>query len=43
MKKRPPDEIMEYLRDHLVEIRRAPSKVAPIDSKRRIMDEWARE
>ncbi|MEM2129061.1 MAG: AbrB/MazE/SpoVT family DNA-binding domain-containing protein [Candidatus Bathyarchaeia archaeon] len=37
-----PDEIMEYLKDHLVEIRATPSKVVPTNLKRRMMDEWAR-
>jgi len=37
-----PDEIMEYLRDHLVEIKHTPLKVAPVNLKSRMMDEWAR-
>lgn len=37
-----PDEIMEYLKDHLVEIRATPSKAVPNNLKRRMMDEWAR-
>ena len=37
-----PDEIMKYLKDHLVEIRHVPSKVAPLDLKGRTMDQWAR-
>lgn len=37
-----PDEIMEYLKDHLVEIRATPSKAVPTNLKRRMMDEWAR-
>ncbi len=37
-----PDEIMEYLKNHLVEIRGFPSKVVPIDMKRWIFDEWVR-
>ena len=39
---RTPDEIIEYLKDHLLEIRRVPSGVVPEDVKRRMMDEWAR-
>lgn len=36
-----PNEIVEYLRGHLVEIRGVPSK-ASADMKRRMLDEWAR-
>ncbi|MEM2936203.1 MAG: AbrB/MazE/SpoVT family DNA-binding domain-containing protein [Candidatus Bathyarchaeia archaeon] len=39
---RTPDEIMEHLKDHLVEIKGIPSKEVPIDLKKRMMDEWAR-
>lgn len=42
MNERCPDEIMEYLRDHLVEVRQVPCKVATLDVKRRMMDEMAR-
>ncbi len=37
-----PNEIVEYLRDHLVEIRSVPSKAASTDMKRRMLDGWAR-
>ena len=37
-----PDEIMEYLKNHLVEIKATRSKVVPSNLKRRMMDEWAR-
>jgi len=37
-----PDEIMKYLKDHLVEIKGIPSKGVPTDQKKRMMDEWAR-
>jgi len=37
-----PDEIMEHLKNHLVEIRSIPSKAVSIDMKRRMLDEWAR-
>ena len=37
-----PDEIMQYIKDHLVEIRAVESKVVSTDLKKRMMDEWAR-
>jgi AbrB family looped-hinge helix DNA binding protein len=37
-----PDEIMEYLRNHLVDIRSVPGKMVPIDLKKQMMDKWAR-
>jgi len=37
-----PDEIMEYLKNHLVEIKAIRSKAVPADLKKRMMDEWAR-
>ena len=37
-----PDEIMEHLKNHLVEIRVVPSKVVPVDLKKRMMDKWVR-
>lgn len=37
-----PEEIIEYLKNHLVEIRATRSKIVPSDVKRRMMDEWAR-
>jgi len=39
---RTPDEIIEYLKNHLVEIRGVQSKAVSIDMKRRMLDEWAR-
>lgn len=39
---RTPEDIMEYIKDHLVEIKHIPSKEAPKDLKRRMMNEWAR-
>ncbi|HID90454.1 TPA: hypothetical protein EYP44_00655 [Candidatus Bathyarchaeota archaeon] len=36
-----PEEIIEYLKGHAVEIGHVPSKGAPADL-RRIVDEWAR-
>lgn len=37
-----PDEIVEYIRDHLVEIRAFRSEAASTDLEKRVMDEWAR-
>lgn len=37
-----PDEIMDYLKDHPVEIKAAGPKVVPLDLEKRMMDEWAR-
>ncbi|MEM1995222.1 MAG: AbrB/MazE/SpoVT family DNA-binding domain-containing protein [Nitrososphaerales archaeon] len=37
-----PDEIMEYLKNHLVEIKPIRSKAAPTDLKKRMMDEWVK-
>ena len=37
-----PDEIMEYLRNHHVDIRSVPAKTVPIDLKKQMMDKWAR-
>jgi len=37
-----PDEIMEYLKDQLVEIKHIPLKVAPMALKEQMMDEWVR-
>jgi AbrB family looped-hinge helix DNA binding protein len=37
-----PDEIMEYFKNHLVEIEASRSKSVPADMKKRMMDEWAR-
>jgi len=37
-----PDEIMEHLKNHLVEVGRVPSKDMSVDVKRRVLDEWAR-
>jgi len=37
-----PDEIMEYLKNHLVEIKATRLGVAPSKLNRRMMDEWAR-
>jgi len=39
---RTPNEIMRYLKDHLVEIRGTPSKAVSINMKRRMLDEWTR-
>jgi len=36
------DEVLEYLKNHLVEIRGVHSKVVSMDVKRRMLDEWAR-
>jgi len=36
-----PDENIEYLKNHLVEIK-AASKAVPTNLKKRMMDEWAR-
>jgi len=37
-----PDEIMEYFKNHLVEIKAIRSKAVPTDLKKRMMDKWAR-
>jgi len=37
-----PGEIMEYLKDHLAEIKHIPLKEAPMALKERMMDEWVR-
>jgi len=37
-----PDEIMEYLKNHLVEIGSVSAKMVPIDLKKQMMDKWAR-
>ena len=37
-----PDEIMEHLKNHLVEIKASRLKVVPSNLKRRMIDEWAR-
>lgn len=37
-----PDEIMNYLKNHPVEIKAAGRKVVPLDLEKRMMDEWAR-
>jgi len=37
-----PEEIMEHLQTHLVEIKPIRSKVAPTSMKRMMMNEWAR-
>lgn len=41
-KEKSPDEIIEYLKDHLVDVRHVPCKVATLDVKRQTMDEMAR-
>jgi len=37
-----PDEIMRYLKDHLVEIKVIGSKVVSVGQKKKAMDRWAR-
>ena len=37
-----PDEIMERIKNHLVEIKSATSKAASMDMKRRMLDEWVK-
>jgi AbrB family looped-hinge helix DNA binding protein len=37
-----PEEIMERIKNQLVEIKSATSKAASMDMKRRMLDEWAR-
>lgn len=37
-----PDEIIQYIKNHLLEIKHVPSGAAPEDVKRMMMDEWAR-
>lgn len=37
-----PDEIMEYFKNHLVEIKAIRSRGVSADLKKRMMDEWAR-
>lgn len=37
-----PHEIMQYIKNHLVEIPHVPDSVAAEDVKRMMMDEWAR-
>jgi len=39
---RTPDEIMEHLKSHLVEIKAIRPKVVRTDLKKRMMDEWTR-
>jgi AbrB family looped-hinge helix DNA binding protein len=37
-----PDEIMEHLKNNLVEIKAVGRKTVPTDLKSRMMDDWAR-
>jgi len=37
-----PDEIVGYLKNHLVDIGSPSSRGIPVDLKKRMMDEWVR-